>query len=107
MKMAREIKGVLVALLIAVLLFVGLFFLRSATTPEKKSVEVEVSEEGGGSAGAMVASPVGGLNAGAGGKLPKKGATVEQGQNVLDALKPGASNEHIKDHLKMIRESTR
>jgi hypothetical protein len=107
MGMARELKGVLAALGIAIVLLGALFLLKLTTTPERSSgqrgaeelVEEEVmidSEQG----------TVAGEGAeGGGGELGKR--PVDPKQSLLDAIYDEKQSRQMKEHIEAIRESSR
>lgn len=102
--MKREIKVLLVTLLLAVVLVVGLFVLKSVTTPEQSEVTGEVAVEEGGSG-------VGAGGVAAGGEREKidlsKKKKVDSKQGLLDAIYDEKQGKQMKDHLKAISESSR
>jgi hypothetical protein len=101
MKVTRELKGILFALLIAGGLLIALFVLRSATQPEKQQSSEEVADTAtdGGSQGDS--------QEGDEQKLLLKKGKVDPKANLLDALGGGSGSKQMKDHLKKIRESSR
>lgn len=88
MKMLREVKGILMALAIAAVLLIALYFLQIFTTPERVEKEAPLDPEG----------------------EPKehllKQKRPDPKQNLLEAIGDGKSKQ-MQDHLKKIRESSR
>jgi len=96
----KELKGLLVAVGIAVVVIIILVFVRSATTPESGIEHSGVShEEGTGQPPAGTSSP----------GSDKKSSTkrvVQQKPKLLEAIIQGGDSSEMVDHLRRIRESS-
>lgn len=106
--MKKEIKVLLATAVIAVVLVVGLFVLKAATTPERDSGVEEgmVEEEGSGSSAA--GSSMAGTGEGKREKIDlSKKKKVESRQNLLEAIYDEGQSKQMKEHLKAIRESSK
>lgn len=88
--MSREVKALLLALLIGVLLLGGFGWLHMASTPEKKPLD----EEG---------EAIPPLTE----QLKEKGKAGKQKQNLLEAIHDKEQNKAMKEQLRIIRESSR
>ncbi|MBT3196456.1 MAG: hypothetical protein HN344_01930 [Gammaproteobacteria bacterium] len=92
MKMTAELKGLLLAAAIGLLLVVVLLGLRSATTP---SADADPEADAGQQTTAKDAPPAG--------KLPKR---VAQPPSLLKTIVEGNEDPTMLEHLRKIRESS-
>ncbi len=106
MQISRDMKAIMIALVVGTIILALFFLLHVAITPERdvSTSEEIVVEEGlpGGDGGGM-----GGEGGGEPASLKKPTAVVERRANVLDALQGGKASNSMRDHLKKIRESTK
>ncbi len=107
MRIVREMKGLLIALGVSLLLFLGLYLLKVAVAPEPKTSQS--AEESPAQLETTVEVTSEGRSQGEGkpgqGKLT--GKKVDPKQNLLDAIYDEDNSKQMKDHLKAIRESSR
>ena len=97
--MARQVKGVLIAMVVGTILLVGgLFYLKSSMSDQEGAeTATEVSSEGGTTA----------QEEGKEGKEKLSGKKVDSKQSLLEGIYDEGKSKQMKDHLKAIRESSR